>query len=108
LSAFYDTRRFITVFTTARHWSLSLARCIQPALSHPIPLSPFYHHNHNHPSPPTHHHHHHLLIRLLLITFHVPKQYMLFIYLDYSTDMFMSYHELETAEINKQSDGNLA
>jgi hypothetical protein len=28
-SAFYGTRRFITVFTRARHWSLFWARCIQ-------------------------------------------------------------------------------
>jgi len=35
---YYGTRRFITVFTTARHWSLSWARWIQFILSHPIPL----------------------------------------------------------------------
>jgi hypothetical protein len=37
-SAFYGTRRFITVFTTARHWSLSWARWTQSTPSHPIPL----------------------------------------------------------------------
>jgi len=31
-------RRFITVFTTARHWSLSWATCIQSTLIHPICL----------------------------------------------------------------------
>jgi hypothetical protein len=36
--AFYGTRRFITVFTTARHWSLSWARCTQSTPSHPISL----------------------------------------------------------------------
>jgi hypothetical protein len=35
---FYVTLRFITVFTTARHWSLSWARCIQSTPSHPISL----------------------------------------------------------------------
>jgi hypothetical protein len=33
--AFYGTRRFITVFTTARHWSLSWARWIQSTPSQP-------------------------------------------------------------------------
>jgi hypothetical protein len=32
---FYRTRRFITVFTTARLWSLSWARCTQSTPSHP-------------------------------------------------------------------------
>jgi hypothetical protein len=36
--AFYGTRRFITVFTRARHWSLSWARCIQSTTFHPISL----------------------------------------------------------------------
>jgi hypothetical protein len=36
--AFYGTRRFITAFTRALHWSLSWARLIQPILSHPIAL----------------------------------------------------------------------
>jgi hypothetical protein len=33
---FYGTRRFITVFTRARHGSLSWARCIQSTPSHPV------------------------------------------------------------------------
>jgi hypothetical protein len=37
-SAFYGTRRFITAFTRALHWSLSWVRSIQSILSHPIPL----------------------------------------------------------------------
>jgi hypothetical protein len=36
--AFYGTRRFITVFTRALHWSLSWARSIQSIPSHPISL----------------------------------------------------------------------
>jgi hypothetical protein len=36
--AFYGTRRFITVFTRALHWSRSWARSIQSIPSHPIPL----------------------------------------------------------------------
>jgi hypothetical protein len=36
--AFYGTRRFITVFTRALHWSLSTARSIQSIPSHPIYL----------------------------------------------------------------------
>jgi hypothetical protein len=36
--AFYGTRRFITVFTRAFHWSLSWARSIQSIPSHPISL----------------------------------------------------------------------
>jgi hypothetical protein len=36
--AFYGTRRFITVFTIALHWSLSLARSSESILSHPISL----------------------------------------------------------------------
>jgi len=36
--AFYETRRFITVFTTARHWSLSWARWIQSTPSHLISI----------------------------------------------------------------------
>jgi hypothetical protein len=35
---FHRTRRFITVFTTARHWSQSWTRCIQSTPSHPISL----------------------------------------------------------------------
>jgi hypothetical protein len=37
-AAFYGNRRFVTVFTRARHWSLSWARCIQSTPSHPISL----------------------------------------------------------------------
>jgi len=33
--AFYGARRFITVSTTAHHWSLSWARCSQSTPSHP-------------------------------------------------------------------------
>jgi hypothetical protein len=45
--AFYATRKFITVFTRARRWSLSWARCIQSTPSHPIsirsiPILPCY------------------------------------------------------------------
>jgi len=29
LPTFYGTRSFVTVFTIARHWSLSWVRCIQ-------------------------------------------------------------------------------
>jgi len=36
--AFYGTRRFITVFTRARHWSESWARWIQSPTSYPIYL----------------------------------------------------------------------
>jgi hypothetical protein len=36
--AFYGTRRFITVFTRALHWSLSWPRSIQSIPSHPISL----------------------------------------------------------------------
>jgi hypothetical protein len=35
---FYGTRRFITAFTRALHWSLSWARSIQSPPSHPISL----------------------------------------------------------------------
>jgi hypothetical protein len=38
LPVFYATRMFITVFTTARHWSLFWARWIQSTISHPITL----------------------------------------------------------------------
>jgi len=34
--ALYGTRMFITVFTTARHWSLSLASCIESTTYQPI------------------------------------------------------------------------
>jgi hypothetical protein len=34
--AFYGTRRFIIMFTRARHWFVSWARWIQSTLSHPI------------------------------------------------------------------------
>jgi hypothetical protein len=37
-TAFYGTRRFITMFTKALHWSLSWARSIQSTPSHPISL----------------------------------------------------------------------
>jgi hypothetical protein len=37
-NAFYETRRFITVFTRACHWSLFWARCIHFTLSHPNSL----------------------------------------------------------------------
>jgi hypothetical protein len=37
---FNGTWRFITVFTTTRHWSLSWARCIQSTPSQPISLRP--------------------------------------------------------------------
>jgi len=40
-SAFYGTQRFIFVFTTARHWSLSRARCIRSTPSHLFCLSYF-------------------------------------------------------------------
>jgi hypothetical protein len=36
--AFYGTQKFITVFTRARHWLQSWARCIQSTPSHPISL----------------------------------------------------------------------
>jgi hypothetical protein len=35
----YVTRRFITVFTTACHWTLSWARCIQPTSSRSVSLN---------------------------------------------------------------------
>jgi hypothetical protein len=35
---FYGTRRFITVFTRALHWSVSWARSIHPIPPHPISL----------------------------------------------------------------------
>jgi len=35
---FYGTRRFITVFTRARHWSLSSARWTQSTASYSISL----------------------------------------------------------------------
>jgi len=35
---FYEIRRFITVFTTVRHWTLSWARWIQSTPFHPVPL----------------------------------------------------------------------
>jgi hypothetical protein len=38
LPAFYGTRRFITMFTRAFHWSLSWARSTQLTPSHPISL----------------------------------------------------------------------
>jgi hypothetical protein len=37
-SAFYGARRFITVFTTVRHWSVFWARCIQSTLYHSVSL----------------------------------------------------------------------
>jgi hypothetical protein len=36
--AFYETWRFITVFTRAHNWSLSGVRCLQSTLSYPIYL----------------------------------------------------------------------
>jgi hypothetical protein len=36
--AFYGSRRFITVFTRALHWSLSWARSTQSTPSHPVSL----------------------------------------------------------------------
>jgi hypothetical protein len=42
LKNFYGTRRFITVFTRALHWSLSWARSIQSIPSHPISLAVRY------------------------------------------------------------------
>jgi hypothetical protein len=41
--AFYGTRRFITMFTRAIHWSLSWARSIQSMPSHPISIRSFLH-----------------------------------------------------------------
>jgi len=37
--AFNGSRRFITVFTANRHWSLSWARCIQSTTFHPSSLT---------------------------------------------------------------------
>jgi len=37
-SDFYGTRRFISVFKRARHWSLSCDRCIQSPTSHQVSL----------------------------------------------------------------------
>jgi hypothetical protein len=37
-SVFYGTRRFTTVFTEARHWSLSWSRCIRSTFFHSISL----------------------------------------------------------------------
>jgi hypothetical protein len=36
--SFYGTRRFITMFTRARHWSLSWVRWIQSTSSHPVSI----------------------------------------------------------------------
>jgi len=41
LPAFYGTQSFIIIFTTARHLSLSRARCLQSTSFHPIPLRSF-------------------------------------------------------------------
>jgi len=38
LPAFYGTRRFITAFKRARHWSVCWDRWIQSILSYPISL----------------------------------------------------------------------
>jgi hypothetical protein len=38
ITHFYGTRRFIAVFTRARHWFLSWARWIQSTPAHPISL----------------------------------------------------------------------
>jgi len=35
---FNGTTKFITVFTTAHHWSFSWARCMQSTTSHPVSL----------------------------------------------------------------------
>jgi hypothetical protein len=37
-SKFYGTRRFITLFTIAFHWSISWARSIQSIQPHPVSL----------------------------------------------------------------------
>jgi len=37
-SAFYGTRRFITVFTRVHHWSLSFSRSVHSTSSHPVSL----------------------------------------------------------------------
>jgi hypothetical protein len=39
ISNFYGTRKFITVFTLALHWSLYWARWIKPLPSHPISVT---------------------------------------------------------------------
>jgi len=39
VTAFYGTLRFITVHTTARHWSLSWAKWVQITPSRPVSLS---------------------------------------------------------------------
>jgi len=36
LPDFYGIQKFITVFTTDRHWSLSWTRCIQSTPFHPV------------------------------------------------------------------------
>jgi hypothetical protein len=38
LSAFYETRKFVTVFTTVRHWTLPKAGWIQSTALHPVYL----------------------------------------------------------------------
>jgi len=38
--AFYETWRFITAFTSARHLSLSWTRSIQSMPTHPLPEGP--------------------------------------------------------------------
>jgi hypothetical protein len=38
ITHFYGARRLITMFTRARHWSLSWTRCIQSTTSHPTSL----------------------------------------------------------------------
>jgi len=40
--ASYGTRRFITAFSRALHWPLSIVRCIQSKPSHPISLLDFH------------------------------------------------------------------
>jgi hypothetical protein len=41
LSTFYGTRRFITVFTRALHWSLTRARSVQSIPPYPLPKTLF-------------------------------------------------------------------
>jgi len=37
-ACYYGTRRFITVFTSAHHWSLSWVRCLFSTPFHPVSL----------------------------------------------------------------------
>jgi len=38
ISSFYDTQMFISMFTRARHWSLSWARWIRSTAYHPLSI----------------------------------------------------------------------